>query len=132
MFMSKIKLFSLGGLNEVGKNIYCIDVDKDLFIFDCGLKYANENLYGIDYIIPDFEYLVKNKKRIKGVFLTHGHYENIGAVSDLLKEIPNLKVYATKFTKYILVNDGVNEKNIIDWRRYCRSCYTKYRSFTRP
>ena len=106
--MSKIKLFSLGGLNEVGKNIYCIDVDKDLFIFDCGLKYANENLYGIDYIIPDFEYLVKNKKRIKGVFLTHGHYENIGAVSDLLKEIPNLKVYATKFTKYILVNDGVN------------------------
>lgn len=112
--MSKIKLFSLGGLNEVGKNIYCIDVDKDLFIFDCGLKYANENLYGIDYIIPDFEYLVKNKKRIKGVFLTHGHYENIGAVSDLLKEIPNLKVYATKFTKYILVNDGVNEKNIIE------------------
>ena len=100
--MSKIKIFSLGGLNEVGKNIYCIDVDNDLFIFDCGLKYANENLYGIDYIIPDFSFLVKNKKRIKGVFLTHGHYENMGAVGDLLQEIPYLKIFATKFTKFIL------------------------------
>ncbi len=112
--MSKIKIFSLGGLNEVGKNIYCIDVDNDLFIFDCGLKYANENLYGIDYIIPDFSFLVKNKKRIKGVFLTHGHYENMGAVGDLLKEIPYLKIFATKFTKFILLNDGINEKNIIE------------------
>ena len=98
--MSKIKIFSLGGLNEVGKNIYCIDVDNDLFIFDCGLKYANENLYGIDYIIPDFSFLVKNKK--------------MGAVGDLLKEIPYLKIFATKFTKFILLNDGINEKNIIE------------------
>lgn len=112
--MSKIKIFSLGGLNEVGKNIYCIDIDNDLFVFDCGLKYANENLYGIDYIIPDFEFLVKNKKRIKGLFLSHGHYENMGAVADLLKDIPNLKVYATKFTKFVLMNDGVNEKSIIE------------------
>ena len=75
--MSKIKIFSLGGLDESGKNTYCIEVDKDLFVFDCGLKYATGTSFGIDYIIPDYDYLEKNKKRIKGVFLTHGHYENM-------------------------------------------------------
>jgi ribonuclease J len=113
MFMSKIKIFSLGGLDENGKNTYIIEVDEDLFIFDCGLKYANENLYGIDYIIPDFDYLIKNKDRIKGLFITHGHNENMGAVDDLIKAIPDLKVYATNFTKFILQNEGVNENNII-------------------
>lgn len=112
--MCNIKIFSLGGLNEMGKNCYVIEIDKDIFVFDCGLKYANENLYGIDYIIPDFEYLIKNKNRIKGVFLTHGHYENIGATADLLKALPKVKVYATKFTKFILTNGGVDEKKITE------------------
>ena len=112
--MSKIKIFGLGGLGESGKNTFVIEVDSDLFIFDCGLKYANESLYGIDYIIPDFEYLVKNKKRIKGLFLTHAHYENMGATIDLVKSIPNLKVYATKFTKFILEQEGLNPANIIE------------------
>ena len=85
--MSKIRLFSLGGLDENGKNTYIVEVDENIFIFDCGLKYANENLYGIDYIIPDFDYLVKNKDRIKGLFITHGHNENMGAVDDLIKLI---------------------------------------------
>ena len=112
--MAKIKIFSLGGLNENGKNTYVIEVDEDIFIFDCGLKYATGNMLGIDYIIPDFDYLIKNQKRIKGLFLTHGHYENMGAVYDLVNNIPNLKVFATKFTKYMLVEDGVPEKNIIE------------------
>lgn len=112
--MSKIKIFSLGGLNESGKNCYIVEIDKNIYIFDCGLKFASENLYGIDYIIPDFEYLIKNKNRIKGLFLTHGHYENMGGVYDLLHYIPQLKVFATKFTKFTLVEDGVNEKNIIE------------------
>ncbi len=112
--MCNIKIFSLGGLDEMGKNCYVIEVDNDIFVFDCGLKYANENLYGIDYIIPDFDYLVKNSKRIKGVFLTHGHYENMGAVKDLITCIPNVKVYATKFTKFVLTNDGIDEKKITE------------------
>ena len=112
--MAKIKIFSLGGLNENGKNTYVIEVNEDIYIFDCGLKYATGNMLGIDYIIPDFDYLVKNQKRIKGLFLTHGHYENMGAVYDLVNNIPNLKVFATKFTKYMLVEDGVPEKNIIE------------------
>ncbi len=112
--MCNIKIFSLGGLDEMGKNCYVIDIDNSLYIFDCGLKYANENLYGIDYIIPDFDYLIKNQHRIKGLFLTHGHYENMGATKDLVKDLPNIKIYATKFTKFILTNDGVDEKKIIE------------------
>jgi len=112
--MSKIKIFSLGGLDENGKNTYIVEVDESIFIFDCGLKYASGNLYGIDYIIPDFEYLIKNKNRIKGVFLTHGHFENMGGVLDLIKEIPEIKIYATKFTKYILLEEGIDAANIVD------------------
>ena len=112
--MSKIKIFSLGGLDENGKNTYVVEVDESIFVFDCGLKYASGNLYGIDYIIPDFDYLIKNQDRIKGVFLTHGHFENMGGVIDLIKDIPNIKIYATKFTKYVLVEEGINPNNIID------------------
>ena len=112
--MSKIKIFSLGGLDESGKNTYCIEVDKDLFVFDCGLKYATGTSFGIDYILPDYEYLEKNRKRIKGVFLTHGHYENMGGAADLVKTLPEIKLFATKFTKYVLLESGVPEKNIIE------------------
>lgn len=112
--MSKIKIMGLGGLSETGKNTYVVEVDNSIFILDCGLKFATENLYGIDYIIPDFEYLVKNKKKVKGLFLTHGHYENMGATNDLVRMIPNLKVYCTKFTKYVLESDGLNPKNIVE------------------
>jgi ribonuclease J len=111
-------MFSLGGLDELGKNCYCVEVDNDLFVFDCGIKYANENLYGIDYIIPDFEYLRENKNRIKGVFLTHGHYENMGATEDLLLQLPDVKVYATRFTKFILTNDGIDPKKITEIKPY--------------
>lgn len=112
--MCKIKIFSLGGLDENGKNCYVIDVDGEIFVFDCGLKFANENLFGIDYIIPNFEYLKKNKDRIKGVFITHGHYENMGAVYDLVNEIPDIKIYATKFSKYVLKTEEIKEENIIE------------------
>lgn len=111
--MSKIKIFGLGGISESGKNSYVIEVDDEIYVFDAGIKFASGNLLGIDYIMPDFSYLVKNKKRIKGLFITHGHKENMGAVADLIKDIPTLKVYATKFTKFELMEDGVNEENIV-------------------
>ncbi len=112
--MSKIKIFGLGGLDEDGKNTYVVEIDDSIFIFDAGLKYASNNLLGIDYIIPDFSYLVKNRKKIKGLFLTHGHKENVGSVKDLVKEIPELKIYATKFTNFVLSEDGINQKNITE------------------
>ena len=112
--MSKIKIFGLGGLNENGKNCYIVEVDEHIFVFDCGIKYASSNLLGIDYIMPDFSYLEKNKQRIKGIFITHGHGENMGGVKDLLNIIPNVKVYATKFTKFILEEDGINKDKIVE------------------
>ena len=112
--MCKINIFGLGGLNENGKNCYVVEIDNDIFVFDCGLKYATGNLLGIDYIIPDFSYLIKNKKRIKGVFITHGHQENMGSVDDLLVQIPDVKIYATKYTKFCLKESGVNEDSIIE------------------
>ena len=111
--MSKIKIFGLGGLSESGKNSYVVEVDDEIYVFDAGIKFASGNLLGIDYIMPNFSYLIRNRKKIKGLFITHGHKENMGAVADLLKDIPELKVYATKFTKFELMEDGVSESNII-------------------
>lgn len=107
--MSKIKIFSLGGLNENGKNMYIVEVDKDIFIFDAGLKYDNDRSLGIDYIIPNFEYIIKNKKRVKGLFLTHGHDSNIGAVPDILEVFKDIPVYGTKLTLEILKKDLVDK-----------------------
>jgi ribonuclease J len=112
--MSKIKIFALGGLNESGKNTYVVEVDENIFVFDCGLKYANDNMYGIDYIIPDYNYLIENKKRIRGIFITHAHLEQMGGVSDLINALPDVKIFATKYTKEYMVLEGVNKDNIIE------------------
>lgn len=103
--MSKIKIFSLGGLNENGKNMYIVNVDKDIFVFDAGLKYDNDLNLGIDYIIPNFDYLIKNRKHIKGIFLTHGHEGNMGATPDILEKIPEVPIYGTKLTLEIVRKD---------------------------
>ena len=103
--MSKIKIFSLGGLNENGKNMYVVEVDKSIFVFDAGLKYGNEKSLGVDYILPDYTYLKDNFKRIKGLFLTHGHDSNMGACADILRDLPKLPVYGTKYTMEILKKD---------------------------
>lgn len=90
--MSKIKIFGMGGLNENGKNTYIVEVDDKIFVFDAGLKYANDTMYGIDYIIPDYDYLEKNKNRIVGVFITHAHPESYGGVRDLIKDIKDINI----------------------------------------
>ena len=100
--MSKIKLFSLGGLNENGKNMFVMEIDDDILVFEAGLKYSDEYTLGIDYSIPNIDYLKQNVKRIKGVFLTHGHDENVGALVDIYKYLGNVKVYGSKFTMDIV------------------------------
>ncbi|MBE6155481.1 MAG: ribonuclease J [Firmicutes bacterium] len=127
--MCKIKIFGLGGLDENGKNAYVVEIDDDIFVFDCGLKYATGNLLGIDYVIPDFSYLIKNRKRIKGVFITHGHQENMGSVSDLIAQIPNVRIYATKFTKFCLLEDGVKEENIVEIKAHKKISFGKVSIF---
>ena len=100
--MSKIKIFALGGLNENGKNMYIVDVDDNIFVFDAGLKYPTANMLGVDYIIPKFDYLIENKDKVRGIFLTHAHDGNIGAMADVMSELPDVPVYATKFTMTVL------------------------------
>ena len=116
--MSKIKLFSLGGLNENGKNMFVMEIDDDILVFEAGLKYSDEYTLGIDYSIPNIDYLKQNVKRIKGVFLTHGHDENVGALVDIYKYLDNVKVYGSKFTMDIVRKEfesyKVNTTNLVE------------------
>ncbi len=109
--MSKIKIFALGGQNEAGKNMYVVEVDKDIFVFDAGLKYADDRMLGVDYIIPNYDYLKNNIKNVKGIFITHGHDDHMGALCDILKDLPNLKIYGTKFTLEI-IKDELEAENL--------------------
>lgn len=108
--MSHIKFFALGGLGEDGKNMYCLDIDNDIFILDAGLKYPNLELFGVDAILPDFSYLVENKNRVRALFLSHGHEDHIGAVPKLIKEI-EVPVYGTFFT-LALLKDALTEQGL--------------------
>lgn len=108
--MAKIKIFALGGLNEIGKNMYVVEVDNSIFVFEAGLKYADDSMLGVDYIIPKCDYLIKNKKKIKGIFITHGHDEQMGALPDILPDLKNVPVYATKFTLEIIKRELLESK----------------------
>ncbi len=116
--MSKIKIFALGGLNELGKNMYVVEVNKDIFVFDAGLKYADDSMLGVDYVIPSYDYLKANEKRIKGIFITHGHEKQMGALCDILLDLKNTKVYATHFTleiiKQELEMDNIPLDNLVE------------------
>jgi len=92
-----VRITALGGLSEIGKNLYVIECANDLFIVDCGLAFPDEDMLGVDLVIPDFTYLEKNRERFRGVVLTHGHEDHIGSLPYLLKKI-NVPVYGTKLT----------------------------------
>ena len=93
----KLKIISLGGLNEIGKNLTVYEYGGDILVVDCGLGFPDDDMYGIDIVIPDTTYLVKNKDRIRAVVLTHGHEDHIGALPYFLREI-SVPVYATRLT----------------------------------
>ncbi len=107
--MSEIRFFALGGLGENGKNMYVVDVNRQYFILDAGIKYPSLELYGVDEIIPNYKMLVNIKDRIKGIFLSHAHEDHIGAVPYILEEL-NVPIYATSFTMEIL-KDILKDKN---------------------
>lgn len=127
--MSKIKIFGLGGLNESGKNTYVVNIDGKILVLDCGLKYANDSMFGIDYILPSYKYLVDNKKKIVGVFLSHAHLENMGGVFDLIKDIPDIKVYCTKYTKEYLLLEGFNSKNVVEIKAHKKLTFGNFSVF---
>ena len=93
----KLKIISLGGLNEIGKNMTVYEYGGDIIVIDVGMGFPDDDMYGIDVVIPDFSYLIKNKDRIRGIFLTHGHEDHIGSIPYLLRDI-NVPIYATRMT----------------------------------
>ena len=108
----KIRIIPLGGLGEVGKNITVIEYENDMIVVDCGLGFPDEDMPGIDLVIPDFAYLEANKDRIRGVFLTHGHEDHIGAIPYMLRSL-NPPIYGTPLTLGIIRNKL--EEHVLSW-----------------
>ena len=100
--MANINIFALGGQDENGKNSLVIEYEKEIYVVNAGLKIPINNLNGIDGIIPNYEYLIKNKERIKGVFITHGHDDVFASIPWLVMDIPGIKIYASKFTRQLI------------------------------
>ncbi|MNM41474.1 MULTISPECIES: ribonuclease J [Clostridium] len=94
---AKVKIIPLGGISEIGKNITAIEFKDDIVVIDCGMKFPDEDMFGIDVVIPDVSYLQKNADKVRGIFLTHGHEDHIGALPYVLKQL-NVPVYGTKLT----------------------------------
>ena len=111
MSEEKVKIIPLGGLGEIGKNITVIECDDEIVVIDCGIAFPDEEMYGVDLIIPDITYLKNNVEKIKGIFLTHGHEDHIGALPYVLKEI-NVTIYGSKLTIGI-VKTKLQEHNIL-------------------
>ena len=115
--MSTIKIIPLGGVRENGKNMYIAEVEDEIFVLDCGLKYPENELLGIDVVIPDFTYLEENIDRVAGVFLTHGHADAIGALPYLLAKV-QVPVFGTKLTVELAklsVGDNPSSKHFKDF-----------------
>ncbi len=99
--MEKIKVVPLGGIGEIGMNCMFMEWDDSIIIIDCGVMFPEEQTFGIDFVIPDFSYLVQNKEKVKALIVTHGHEDHIGAIPFLLEEIP-LHIYATRFSTELI------------------------------
>ncbi len=112
MSKNKLRIIPLGGLGEVGKNMMVYEYGKNILIVDTGIMFPDHDMPGIDYIIPDFEYIKKNKDLVRGIIITHGHMDHVGAISYVLEEV-NVPVYATPLTKgFIELN--LSEKGMLD------------------
>ena len=97
----KLKIIPLGGLDEIGKNITVLEYGKDMIVVDCGLGFPDEDMYGIDLVIPDFSYLVANQKKLRGMFITHGHEDHIGSIPYCMQQV-NCPIHGTAMTNGLI------------------------------
>ena len=127
-YSKKIRIIPLGGVGELGKNMYVVEVEEDLFVLDAGLMFPEDDMLGIDIVIPDISYLTENIDRIRGIFLTHGHEDHTGAIMYIAKKL-SVPVYGTKLTVE-LIKGRYRERNIqpkIDFRIIDESTRLKFK-----
>ena len=115
----KLKIIPLGGLNEIGKNMTAFEFGGEIIVLDCGLAFPDDDMPGIDMVIPDISYLVKNRTKVKAIVLTHGHEDHIGAIPYFLKQL-NVPIYGSRLTLGLVelkLKEPIRKEVGVAWRK---------------
>lgn len=123
---SKLKIIPLGGLGEIGKNVTAIEYGKDIIIVDCGMGFPEDDMYGVDIVIPDFTYLKNNRDRVRGLVITHGHEDHIGGVPFLLREI-DVPIYATELAAALIQLKLEEHDQLINTQIFVKKAGNRFR-----